>query len=231
MGQQFFDMIFMSDLGVSNVRPETIILSLLMAFVVGHIIAWVYMWTHMGLSYSQMFVGSLVVMPPIVTLVMLMLMAGDLVFAFGLLAVFAVVRFRNVLKDTRDATFVLWAMVQGMAVGTMHYSTALIGCCALSLAFLYLKLTSFGGRHRFDVIVSMQTSGDATVDALRNILRRHSVHVILASQRDLTDHQRDLSYRLLLRDPARSNELLSELETTPGIDHVSLYHRQDESEI
>ena len=68
---------------------ETIMLSLLMAFVIGQIIAWIYMATHATPSYSSSFVASLVVLPVIVSLMMI-LMAGSLMIAFGLLAVFAV---------------------------------------------------------------------------------------------------------------------------------------------
>jgi len=228
---QFLETLLQNDMGASPLRPETMVLVLLLAFCIGHVIGWVYMWTHVGLSYSQMFVASLVVIPPIVSLVMMLLMAGDFVLAFGLLAVFAVVRFRNVLKDTRDATFILWSMIQGMIVGTLHFSTALIGSLCIAGIFLYLRMTSFGGRHRYDVIISLQTTGDATVGVLKQILRRHSVRVQLASQRELPEQQRDFSYRLLLRNPHRSNELLSDLETTQGIEHVSLYHREDESEM
>jgi hypothetical protein len=63
---------------------------------------------------------------PVLVSLMMMLMSGSVFIAFGLLAVFAVVRFRNVLKDTRDASFVLWAIVEGMAVGTRQESIALI---------------------------------------------------------------------------------------------------------
>jgi hypothetical protein len=40
-----------------------------------------------------------------------------------------------------------------------------------------------------------------------------------------------MSYRLLLRDPGRSHELLGELQRIEGISQVSLYHRADESEM
>ena len=79
-------------------------------------IGWLYQVTHRTMSYSQTFVSSLVVMPPLVAL-MMHLMAGNMVIAFGLLAVFAIVRFRNVLKDTRDTTFILWAIIEGVSVG------------------------------------------------------------------------------------------------------------------
>src|SRR5204862_6072216 len=131
------------------------------------------MWTHDGLSYSKMFTMSLLAMPVIVCLVMI-LMAGNIVIAVGLLAVFTVVRFRNVLKDTRDTTFILWAIVEGMSVGTLRFSTAIIGTVCVSAIFMYLRFTSFGLRHRYDVVLSLQLVRPEAGLPLREILRRYS---------------------------------------------------------
>lgn len=212
-------------------QTESVLLVLLLAFCVGQIIGWVYMWTHVALSYSRMFTSSLVVIPIIVSLVMV-LMAGNIAIAFGLLAVFAVVRFRNVLKDTRDTTFILWAIIQGMAVGTTQFGIAVAGCLCVALVFLYLRFVSYGTRHRYDVVLSIHWSGavDGTL-ALRPILKRHSVRAHLAGRRDGPDQGLDLSYRLLLRNPARSGELVTELQQADGVEEVSLFHREDESEI
>jgi len=209
----------------------TILLVLLMAFCAGQILGWVYMWTHVSLSYSRMFTASLVVIPVIVSLVMV-LMANNIAIAFGLLAVFAVVRFRNVLKDTRDTTFILWAIIQGMAVGTTQYGIATIGCLAVSLVYLYLRFIAYGTRHRYDVVLSIHWAGegDAAV-ALRPILKRHSARAHQAGRRDGADQGLDLSYRLLLRNPDRSGELVTELKQAQGVEEVSLFHREDESEI
>lgn len=216
---------------VSGIPLETVLLSLLLAFSIGHVIGWIYTWTHHGLSYSQTFTASLVVMPVLVCLVML-LMSDNLVVAFGLLAVFAVVRFRNVLKDTRDTTFVLWSIVEGMACGILKFELAIVGAFVVALVIAYLRVTVFGGRHRFDVILSLQLTGDlvGSVTNHRNILRRHSRRIHLASERRLTDKGLDLSYRILLRDPDRREELLNALEDAEGVQNVSLYLREDESE-
>jgi hypothetical protein len=204
---------------------------LLLAFVIGHVIAWVYMWTHAGLSYSQMFTASLVGMPVLVALFM-MLVSGNVFIALGMLAVFTMIRFRNVLKDTRDTIFVLWTIVEGLAVGTGRYGLAMFGAVAVAIVFVYLWGTSFGARHRYDVIVSFEYSGNGTtMEELKDVLHRHGARVQLASQRDLEEDRMDLSYRLLLRDPSRSVELLSDLKATRGIDRATLYHREDESEL
>jgi hypothetical protein len=221
---------FSTDLSTTAAGPQAALLAMLLCFCIGHVVAWVYMWTHDGLSYSKMFTMSLLAMPVIVALVMI-LMAGNIVLAVGLLAVFTVVRFRNVLKDTRDTTFVLWAIIEGMACGTMRFGVAVLGCVLVSLVFIYLKLTAFGGRHRYDVVVNLQWRGSGdSLDTLQPILWRHSVRAQLAGHRLLDDRQ-DLSYRLSLRDPGRAGELLSDLRLTDGVSGVHLYRREDESEV
>ena len=228
---QWVVIFFNGDAAAGVYGYDTVLLTLLLAFCIGHLIGWVYMGTHGGLSYSQTFTSSLLVLPVIVSLVML-LMAGNLVVAFGLFAVFAVVRFRNVLKDTRDTSFIIWAIIEGMAVGTQRFSTAIVGALFIALVFLYVRFTSFGGRHRYDVILSLQyAGGPQRLSELKPIIRRHSVRAQLASQRDSEENGLDLSYRLLLRDPARSRELVSELKDTDGVTRVALYHREDESEV
>ena len=95
------DDFFRGDFAAVPTNVPAMVLSLLLAFAGGHVIAWVYMFTHTGLSYSRSFVNSLVVMPVVVAMVMTVL-SNNLVTAFGLMAVFAIVRFRNILRDTLD---------------------------------------------------------------------------------------------------------------------------------
>src|SRR5690625_5628426 len=79
---------------------STLLLGLLLAFLCGQLLAWVYMFTHSGLSYSRNFVSSLIILPITVSLVM-MILDNNIVTAFSLLAVFAIVRFRKDRKSTR----------------------------------------------------------------------------------------------------------------------------------
>jgi len=227
----WLDTLLHGDFASTTATPQTVLLVLLLAFCTGQVIGWVYMLTHTSLSYSRTFVASLVAIPVIVSLVML-LMAGNIMVALGLLAVFAVVRFRNVLKDTRDTSFILWAIVQGMAVGTLRFGLAVIGCLAIFLIFVYLRITGFGSRNRFDVILSLQWTGGAdNLGVLESVLGRHTIRARIASQHDVGEEGLDVSYRLLLRDPGRSRELLADLEQTQGVLRASLHHREDESEI
>ncbi len=114
------------DYGIAPTSFHTVLLAVLLAFLMGQLLAWVYMFTHSGISYSRSFVVSLILMPVIVALV-LMVLSNNLVTAFGLMAVFAIVRFRNILRDTLDTSYVLAVIVLGMACGTQKFSTAVVG--------------------------------------------------------------------------------------------------------
>jgi hypothetical protein len=226
------DWFFRGDYGVTPTNYATLAIALLLAFACGHAIAWMYMFTHSGLSYSRSYVNTLILMPVIVALVM-MILANNLVLAFGLMAIFAMVRFRSILRDTLDTAYVLAVIVLGLACGTAKFSSAIIGTGMMLLIMLYFWVTAFGARHRYDLILNIQWVRSATELAdLRQLLQRHSRTLQCASQRSNEGYAGiDLSYRLLLRDPARSQELIQELQGLNGVARVSSLHAGDESEL
>ncbi len=232
----FFSSIFHSllggDYGMAPVNWPAVLLGLLLAFAGGQVIAWIYMVTHSGLSYSRSFVNALIVMPVIVALVM-MVLSNNLVTAFGMMAVFAIVRFRNILRDTLDTSYILIVIVLGMAAGTQKFASAILGTAIVAIAMLYLWATSFGSRHRYDLIVNLHWARSAKeTDELRRVLDRHSWKAHLASQRSHESYEgTDLSYRLLLRDSERAEDLISELRQVAGVSRVTSMLAEDESEL
>ena len=223
---------FRGDFAAVPTNVPAMLLGLLVAFAGGHAIAWVYMLTHSGLSYSKAFVNSLVVIPTVVAMVMTVL-SNNLVTAFGLMAVFAIVRFRNILRDTLDTSYVLIVIVIGMAAGTFKFATAIIGCLLTVAIMIYLWSTSFGSRQRYDLIVNLHWSRPpGELPDLARLLHRHSLRTICASQRSHDGFAgTDLSYRVLLRDPERMDQLLSELRGLQGVTRVTGLRAEEESEV
>lgn len=220
------------DFAAAPTNLPVLVLGLVLAFMAGQVAAWIYMLTHSGLSYSRSFVNSLVIMPVLVSLVMQVL-SNNLVTAFGLMAIFAIVRFRNILRDTLDTTYVLAVIVLGMACGTQKFATAILGCLLVSGIFLLLWYTQFGSRHRFDLILNLHWArplGELT--ALDALLNRHTLQAQCASQRSHEGYEgTDLSYRVLLRDSKRAEDLLKELRELQGISRVTSLKAEEESEL
>ena len=225
------DLFLRGDYGAAPTNYATLLIGILLAFVCGHAVAWTYMFTHTGLSYSRSYVNTLVLMPVIVSLVM-MILANNLVLAFGLMAIFAMVRFRSILRDTLDTAYVLAVIVIGLACGTMKFTSAIIGAVATAAIMIYFWGTAFGTRHRYDLIVNIHwVRPAAELSDLRRLFSRHCRSSQFASQRSGEGYAGiDLSCRLLLRDPARGQELVEELNALNGVSRLSTLQAADESE-
>jgi len=226
------DWIQRGDFGTAPDDMQGMLLGLAIAFVCGHVISWTYMACHSGLSYSRSFVNALLVLCMIVALVMIV-MANNVLIAFGLMAVFAIVRFRNILRDTLDTAYILASITVGMAAGTKKFGTAVIGTGLFAVLMLYLYWTQFGARHRYDLILNLHWGRPmGELPDLGGLLERHARRMTLASQRSGQGHDgADLSYRLLMRDSGRADDLMTELKAFPGVSRVTSLKAEEESEI
>jgi hypothetical protein len=226
------DWLFRGDFAAAPVNVPLLVLGLLLAFLGGQALAWTYMATHTGLSYSRNFVASLLVIPVLVAGVMQVL-ADNLVTAFGMMAVFAIVRFRNILRDTLDTSYILSGLVVGMACGTQRYPVAIVVTLIVVTIMFYLWATAFGSRHRYDVILNVHWGRPlGELEDLRRLFYRHSRRTHCSSQRlNEAYGGTDLSYRLLLRDPNRLEDLINELKSLTGISRVTSLQAEDESEV
>ena len=98
--QQFMHAMENANNGFGDFSFASTMLAMLLAFVLGQVIAWAYTGPTADSRIRGPFTQSLVLMTLVIALVMFVI--GDsLVTAFGLLGALAMIRFRNVLKDTR----------------------------------------------------------------------------------------------------------------------------------
>jgi hypothetical protein len=131
-----------------------------------------------------------------------------------------------------DTAYVLAVIVLGMACGTQKFTSAIIGCLLTTAVLVYLRLANFGNRHRYDLILNLHWARPlAEAGILNQLLRRHSFKSQCASQRCPEGEGADLSFRLLLRDPQRVDDLIRELRSIEGISRVSTLNGEDESEL
>ena len=96
--------------------------------------AWVYMFTR-RLRYDPSLVQSVIILPVVVAGIVIVV-KHSLALAFSLAGIVAVVRFRNTLKDPKDAVYVFLALGIGLAAGVQALDIALV----MSLSFNILVL-------------------------------------------------------------------------------------------
>jgi len=204
--------------------PEAVLLSLLLAFVLGQVLAWVYYFTHSGLSYSKSFVQSLVLITVVVAMVMAVI-GTNIITAVGLMGALAIVRFRNIIKDTRDIAFIFCSLVVGMAAGSQRYDVAIVGTLILSLIAIYLYLTGFGTHQPHNGFLRFSFRGHIGPDSpISTILKRFcgSFTLISAQASGFGTAEVEYAYQLMIRNATKNQQLLSELQQVEGIENISL---------
>ena len=204
--------------------PQNVLLSLLLAFILGQVIAWVYYFTHSGLSYSRSYVQSLVLVTIVVAMVMAVI-GDNIIRAFGLMGALAIIRFRNVVKDTRDIVFIFCSLVVGMAAGSQRYAIAVGGTIVISLIALYLYLTDFGTHEPHNGFLRFSLKGHiGPRHPVPGILRRFCGNFTLISVQDsgFGSPLVEYAYQLMIRNAAKNEQMLSELEKIEGIENISL---------
>ncbi len=204
--------------------PQNVLLSLLLAFILGQVIAWVYYFTHSGLSYSRSYVQSLVLVTIVVAMVMAVI-GDNIIRAFGLMGALAIIRFRNVVKDTRDIVFIFCSLVVGMAAGSQRYDIAVGGTIVISLIALYLYLTDFGTHEPHNGFLRFSLKGHiGPKHPVPGILRRFCGNFTLISVQDsgFGSPLVEYAYQLMIRNAAKNEQMLSELEKIEGIENIRL---------
>ena len=203
---------------------QSVLLSILLSFVLGQLLAWVYYLTHSGLSYSRSFVQSLILITVIISLVMSTI-AGSFVVAVGLMGALSMIRFRNIIKDTRDISFLFCSLVIGMATGSQRYSIAILGTLGLSAIIIYLHLTEFGSHQPHNAFLRFCLEGHVSADhPIVGILKKFCGHYTMISSQDNAYGQSEVeyAYQILIKNPAKNEQMLNELENVKGIGNISL---------
>ncbi|UCD50643.1 MAG: DUF4956 domain-containing protein [Phycisphaerales bacterium] len=203
--------------------PGNVLLSLLLAFVLGQVLAWVYRLTHNRPPRARSLAQSLVLITVAVALVMAVV-TNNVFIAVGLMGAFAIIRFRHALENTRDIAFLLWALVVGMAAGSHRYATAVVGTALLSLIAFYLSISKFGNHRPHDGFLRFSLRGPLGPDhPALELLRRFCKNFTLCSAQntDLGDWV-EYVYRLVVRNAARNKEFLSELKRVEGVEDIRL---------
>ena len=124
-----------------NMITEIKILILLgSAAILGTILSLVYQFTHRKMPYDRSFAVILIMLPTIIAfIIMLVSDANSVPMAFSLAGVFTLVRFRTVIADPKDITYILSTVAVGLALalGLVGYAILLTIVVTIILLTIY----------------------------------------------------------------------------------------------
>jgi hypothetical protein len=120
-----------------------LIVAIIGAFLCSMPVTWVYMAVRSGEEYDQSLVHTILVLPMVVTGIVI-IVQNSLALAFSLAGIAGAVRFRNSLKSSGDALFILLAVAMGLSAGIGAVELAAVMSIMLSYCFTLLWMSEYG---------------------------------------------------------------------------------------
>lgn len=196
-------------------------LKVLLAFVLGVVVANVYRWTHTEIA-QKTFTDTLIILAMIVAVVMVVI-GESVARAFSLVGALSIIRFRSAVQDPRDIAFVFLALAVGMAVGAGDPAIAIIGTFLIGGIII--------GIHQWHVICSAKNSAMLTFrvppdpeheQIYRPVFSKHLTADRLISQRITKSGTIELEFHVKLKQPEQWLSFFHELTALEAVEEVKL---------
>ena len=141
--------------GIESIRAENVgglgesmfwlVVAIIGAFLCALPVTWVYMVIRSGADYDQSLVNTILILPIVVTGIVI-IVQNSLALAFSLAGIAGAVRFRNSLKSSGDALFILMAVGIGLSAGIGAVELAAVVSISLNYCFCLLWMMEYGER-------------------------------------------------------------------------------------
>lgn len=130
----------------------SVALALVIAFLIGMWVFFIYKRTFSGVLYNRNFNLSLVLLALVSTMVM-KTVTSNLALSLGMVGALSIVRFRTAVKDTMDTVYMFWAVAVGITVGSGFYFVGAMGSLIIGLILYVMHLIRGNGTYAYLLIV------------------------------------------------------------------------------
>lgn len=198
-----------------NFSVEGIIISLLVAFLLGLFILFVYKVSYSGAMFNKSFAFSLVLLAMITSLIIATI-NSNLALSLGMVGALSIVRFRTAIKDPVDTTFMFWAVAAGIMVGAGLYYVSVLATAVLGILYILLTVSGFKiGSDSYLLIVRYQLKAEEQVISSISKYSAKNVKSKTATKEDV-----ELVYEI--RANNRSLELTHKLNQISGVESATV---------
>lgn len=209
---------------LSNLTVEKLILILGITLSLGVINALTFVFTHRKTYYEQSFKTTILLLPVIIAMIII-LVNDQLAAAFSLTGIFALVRFRMAISDSKDITYILSSVASGLAIALGYVTVAYIFVAVFALVLVILDLIKFEVKrnkyYKIKVLISESLNYQDVFEDLFNeyLTSNRLVRVKTTDFGTLFE----LSYLVSFKDTNKIKEFLDQIRIRNGNLNITLY--------
>lgn len=199
-------------------------LSLLVAFLIGIYIIYIYKKTYTGVVYSKSF-SLCIIMLAMVTALIIRTINSNLALSLGMVGALSIVRFRTAVKEPVDTAFMFWGISAGIMAGAGLYVPGIIGSLLLGAFFFGSYLMGFKANARYLLVLKFEDS------AYEHVLKgvKSLGKTKMKSNSSFKDTI-ELTYEIdiKVKDEETKRKIVESFKKVPGMINVSLISYQND---
>ena len=204
----------------AGITVGQMLLSLLVAFLMGAFILLVYRQTFRGVLFSKGFAYSLILLC-MVTAVIIRTIGSSLVLSLGMVGALSIVRFRTAIKDPVDTIFMFWAIACGIMSGAGLYAVGALACLIVGALYFVVCLVYRKNKCPYLLVVRYEPDKMNNVKKALNSLPKYRV-----KSRTVTRNGAELTVEVSLKTSEIA--FVDKLLATDGVMAASLVSYEGE---
>ncbi|WNY28672.1 hypothetical protein MmiEs2_08750 [Methanimicrococcus stummii] len=187
-----------------------IFIAMVLAFILGLFIFFVYKKTFSGVMYSSGFGVSLIAMTLVTTMIIIAI-SSNLILSLGMVGALSIVRFRSAVKEPMDIAYLFWAISAGIVIGA-----GLIPLAVLGSAFIGVILIIFASKKPLDkpYILVVDITGEDAEKEVKEIIQNGVKKQVLRSK-TLSEGNIELTVEVRLVNS--ESEFLNKISNVEGV--------------
>jgi len=205
----------------ASLTPMKVLIALIMGFVVGVVIAFVYKKCYRGVLYSPSFAMTLVMLTLITTPVV-MCIKSDIALSMGMVGALSIVRFRTAVKDPMDTAYMFWALTMGILLGAELYVIALVVVLGISVVLFLMTFVKLSNPNAYLLVLHYDEAAEYDI---QQQLRRTVKNRRLRSK-TMTRAGAEMTYEVRLDN---KQDLVASMLNIDGVHDATLVACQTEA--
>lgn len=203
-----------------NVSVDKILFSLLIAFVIGVFIVYIYKKTYSGVVYSKSF-SLCIILLSMVTAMVIRTITSNLALSLGMVGALSIVRFRTAIKEPTDTVFMFWSITAGIMTGAGLYLMAAIA--SLGIGLLYFVGYTFGFKMGHQYLFILRYNITANDEVLGEIKKLPKTKL---KSKSIIKNTVELTFEIEVKN--ESTKVLDKFNQINGIESVSMVSYQND---
>lgn len=200
---------------IASISLLDMLIALVLAFLLGLFIFFIYNKSYSGVMYSSSFGTTLIAMS-LITTVVIMTVVSNIVLSLGMVGALSIVRFRTAIKEPLDIAFLFWSITVGIVL-----AAGLIPLAVFGSLFIGLVLLIFSNKKAMDspYILMIHCENAKSEGQVQSFVASQVKKMRLKSK-CVEAGRIELNYEVRLKE--ESSAFINELDSMPGVSHCVL---------